>query len=321
MSKRIASYRKAQAIVEIGVLGSLLLLITLQLLSYAQRLNDQQYLTMKTFRDGLHKAYFNTEESGDGSETYSKGGSVTLNKIEHRRQAAGDFSRKGQRAIFSSGTNIYWGVPFINYEIGDEEVTVSVDNLDHFELYNINDQEYSFIDYYDIDGDGENDWIDEDIDGDGILNIDDDDANGDGIDDEFAAEHSGIDDDLDGDGIPNWRDDDANGNGINDKDEGPRIELVMNYQEAWQETRQRTESPSAVTSRYALAPREGSAYSERVEINFYDRREAANRILGDGDDVLLDESDSHYLTFEEGKYKYIPGEAGVNRSGSWSTSK
>ncbi len=333
--------KKSQAILEIGILGSIILLVTFQLVSYVQRSNDQQYLTMKTFRDSLDKAHFGScvviqDVSADPivqswpcsdpapsgyKGPYSKGGSVTLNEIEHRRQASGDFSRKGQRTVFSSGSNIYWGVPFIDYEIGEEEIDVTVNNLGHYEIYNINDHQYSFVEYYDQDSDGYNDWVDDDIDGDGILNVDDDDANGDGIDDDFARDNSGMNDDLDSDGIPNWKDDDANGNGIDDKDESPRIEMIMNYQDRWKQTSQKSETSSSTINNYILASKDGSSYSEGVSINFYDRSNPVNKILGDGNDLPLAESNNQYLTFEDGKYKYSIDVKGVNRASKWSTNK
>jgi len=90
--------KKSQAILEMGLFGSILLMVVVSMLMYSQKLSDQEYITMSTFREALSHGF---------------GGQITLNKVEHRRHAAGDFFHKGSRTVLSSSAYVYWGVPTI----------------------------------------------------------------------------------------------------------------------------------------------------------------------------------------------------------------
>lgn len=98
---------KGQAVAEMALFGSLVLLIFSVLISYAQRYNDQQYVQMEAFRRALQKAcvYQSVESEGAGA-------SVRFNLIQNRRHAdlSGSF-KKGSPQTLSAVSNVFWAVP------------------------------------------------------------------------------------------------------------------------------------------------------------------------------------------------------------------
>jgi len=111
---RFHHHQKAQAIVELGVFGSIILLIFGILLSYMQRLNDQQYTQMETFRTALQIACLGgfTPETGN-----DYGASAQLTLLQNRRHV--DISnnfRKGSPTSISASSSVFWAVP----QVGDE---------------------------------------------------------------------------------------------------------------------------------------------------------------------------------------------------------
>ena len=123
-----------------GIFGTLLILIVGQLLSYIQKLNDQQYIQMKSFRNALNVAYNGTLEVDD--EVYNTGSAVSHTEIEHRRHYQGDFFGKGERVVFTEPAYVYWAVPLINRATGD---MISADTR---HTYYINDYQYDLTPYY-----------------------------------------------------------------------------------------------------------------------------------------------------------------------------
>ncbi len=118
-------HKRGQALVEMAIFGSLILMIMGILLSNFQRFNDQQYVQMEAFRRTLEKActYRGADASGAGA-------SARLTYMNHRRfvNLSGDY-RKGSRATLSATSNVFWAVPkvggspdnIIQYRINDEE--------------------------------------------------------------------------------------------------------------------------------------------------------------------------------------------------------
>ena len=139
--------RKSQAVLEMGLFGSILLAIVVTFLSYQQTINDKQFLMMKTFRDALRIVQHNYAIDPSTGRTYSKGANVMLNEIEHRRHATGDFFGKGTRSVFSDSAHVYWGTPAIDaYDSKDKDgnpiVKIRVYSLDTIQRYRINGTDY-----------------------------------------------------------------------------------------------------------------------------------------------------------------------------------
>jgi hypothetical protein len=122
--KDMIMHKKAQAVVELALFGSLILFIFGLLLSYAQRFNDQQYVHMETFRRALQRA-----NSGQGNES-GAGASVQFTFIENRKHIdlqAG--FRKGNTQTLSSSSSVFWAVPevggraqnLIVYKVNEDE--------------------------------------------------------------------------------------------------------------------------------------------------------------------------------------------------------
>jgi len=119
------SNKKGQAVVEMALFGSLVLLIFATLLSYMQRFNDQQYVQMEAFRRALAKGNTFQGETSEGA-----GASVQLSLIENRRHSdiSGGF-RKGSAQTLSASSNVFWAVPkvgkqaesLIAYRVNEDE--------------------------------------------------------------------------------------------------------------------------------------------------------------------------------------------------------
>src|SRR3989338_6091856 len=110
--------KKGQAVAEMALFGSLVLMIFAVLLSYIQRANEQQYVQMEAFRRALEKG--NTYQ---GADSEGAGASVQLTLIENRRVAdiqAG--FRKGSGQTFNASSNVFWAVP----KVGGQAKSVSV---------------------------------------------------------------------------------------------------------------------------------------------------------------------------------------------------
>lgn len=121
--------KKGQAIVELAIFGSLILFLFGALLSYLQRMNDQQYAEMEAFRRALQKACTYQGESSEGA-----GASVQYTLMQNRRlvDLTSGF-RKGSPSSVSYSANVFWAVPksdkdseaesLIVYRINDDEKT------------------------------------------------------------------------------------------------------------------------------------------------------------------------------------------------------
>jgi hypothetical protein len=117
--------KRGQAIVEMAIFGSFILMFMGILLSNFQRFNDQQYVQMEAFRRTLEKAC--TYRGDDGKNS---GASARLTYMNHRRFVnLADGYRKGSRSTLSATSSVFWAVPYlgskpdniIQYRINDEE--------------------------------------------------------------------------------------------------------------------------------------------------------------------------------------------------------
>lgn len=116
---------KAQAVVELAIFGSIILLVFGTLLSFMQRFNDQQYVQMEAFRRALEKGCTYLGETSEGA-----GASVQYTLITDRRhvELSGGF-RKGSPTTLSASSNVFWAVPkagaqsesLIVYRINEDE--------------------------------------------------------------------------------------------------------------------------------------------------------------------------------------------------------
>lgn len=123
--------QRGQAVVELAIFGSIILLGFGILVSHLQRTNDQQYTQMEAFRRALEKAcnYY----GGAGS-----GASVQMNLIRNRRYAelGGDYA-KGAPQTVSGSAQVIWSVPE-GAKPGDEAGEHEPANL---VVYRINEDE------------------------------------------------------------------------------------------------------------------------------------------------------------------------------------
>ncbi|MFH1519360.1 MAG: hypothetical protein ABIE75_02175 [Candidatus Omnitrophota bacterium] len=116
-------FRKAQAVLEIGILGSLILIAFSLLISYIQRLNDEQYTLMGNFRQALKKAH-------------DENAIVNYTTLEDRRHIDINTPLAGQRTNLSASNYVHWSVPYVGdqqirsfyYNINDEEISLSEDD-------------------------------------------------------------------------------------------------------------------------------------------------------------------------------------------------
>jgi len=99
--------KKGQAVAEMAIFGTLILLIFGVLLSFIQQLNDRQYTQMEAFRRALAKANSYTSDAEDGS-----GASVQYTLVQNRHQInlAGGY-KQGSNVTQTGSANVYWAIP------------------------------------------------------------------------------------------------------------------------------------------------------------------------------------------------------------------
>lgn len=120
---KIICFRKAQAVLEIGLLGSLILIVFSLLIGYIQRLNDKQYVLMNNFRQALKKAH-------------DENAIVSYTTFEDRRHVDTNTPLMGKRANLSASNYVHWAVPYVgeepnrgfHYKFNEEEVTLDEDD-------------------------------------------------------------------------------------------------------------------------------------------------------------------------------------------------
>ena len=120
--KRIC-FRKAQAVLEIGILGTVILIVFSLLIGYIQRLNDEQYVLMSNFRQALKKAH-------------DENAIVSYTTLEDRRHIDINAPLAGKRTSISASNYVHWAVPYAGerpnkgfyYKINDQEIALSEDD-------------------------------------------------------------------------------------------------------------------------------------------------------------------------------------------------
>lgn len=91
--------KKAQAASEMAIFGTIILVVFSALLSYSQRMNEEQYLNMEVFRRALHKAN-------------KKNASVSFTLMQYRRFTdvfSGFY--QGNRNMLGASANVFWAIP------------------------------------------------------------------------------------------------------------------------------------------------------------------------------------------------------------------
>jgi len=114
--------KTGQAATEMAIFGSLILVIFSSLLSFIQRQNEEQYVTMEAFRRALNKA---NDQSA----------SVSLNLIQHRRFAdvSGGFFQ-GNRNVIGGSSSVFWAVPPVDPPTPPKNLAIFRINEDEHDL-------------------------------------------------------------------------------------------------------------------------------------------------------------------------------------------
>jgi hypothetical protein len=99
--------KRGQAILEMALFAAIIVVVLGALIAYVQRLNDQQYVKMESFRRALQKA--NTYQ---GAESESPGASVQMFQVEDRRHVdlEGGYA-KGVTQTMNADASVFWAVP------------------------------------------------------------------------------------------------------------------------------------------------------------------------------------------------------------------
>ena len=128
---------QGQAIAEMALLGTLVLIIFVTLLSYLQRSNDEQYTRMESFRRALEKSCTNINTKGGA------GASTSLTLIQNRRHVdLGENFRKGSPQSFSASSSVFWGVP----EVGKQSDQIVLFRVNENEKQILNDPDFKGVD-------------------------------------------------------------------------------------------------------------------------------------------------------------------------------
>ena len=114
--------KKAQTVLELGLFGAIIIIVFGTLVSYTQRLNDNQYTLMKNFRAALKKAH-------------DENAVVSYTTLEDVRHADINSPMEGSRTTLSASNYIYWAVPFVGeapnsrtyYKVNEEEILLGDD--------------------------------------------------------------------------------------------------------------------------------------------------------------------------------------------------
>jgi len=103
--------KRGQALLELAILGSIILLIFGILLSYMQRQNDQQYLQMESFRRALE---IGNTGGATPADKIAGGAAAQLTVLENRRHVdLGNYFMKGSPNSISASSNVFWAVPSV----------------------------------------------------------------------------------------------------------------------------------------------------------------------------------------------------------------
>ncbi|MCF7892890.1 MAG: hypothetical protein K9L77_01845 [Candidatus Omnitrophica bacterium] len=140
----IQKIQKAQALSEMALFGSIILLCFYYLLTYLQRVDRQQYLLQESFRSALKMA------------SNPANGSVAYNIFSNRRQVSINSPLIGERSQLSGAGQVYWGA--VEYELppydpaihggedGEDYGPEVVDDLESKQYYRFNKDELDLTD-------------------------------------------------------------------------------------------------------------------------------------------------------------------------------
>lgn len=113
--------RKAQAVTEMAIFGSIILLILGVFFSYIQKMNEEQYVAQESFRHALAKAY----------DVQASAGYTVL---EERRSVSVSSPLIGDRSRYSGSAAVLWGTEEDAggswYKINEEEYEIDLDDGD-----------------------------------------------------------------------------------------------------------------------------------------------------------------------------------------------
>lgn len=135
--------KKAQAVAETALFGSIILFIFGVLLSQLQRLNDQQYVQMSAFRRALERANSGLDRGVNSTNSTilpedGAGASVQYSLTENRKytELQGGY-RKGNTQALSASSSVFWAVP----KVGEQSESLMV--------YKVNEDEnvYNYTDF------------------------------------------------------------------------------------------------------------------------------------------------------------------------------
>ena len=140
--------KKSQAVLEMGLLRSLVLIVFSLLVGYIQQFNDNQFILMKNFRTALKRAH-------------DENAVVSYTSIEDRRHVNTNSPLEGSRKTLSASNYVYWAVPSVGsapnskayYNINDEEILLEEDEDVEdivFEYDTDTDREFTKIEAGDI---------------------------------------------------------------------------------------------------------------------------------------------------------------------------
>lgn len=106
--------RKGQSMAELAIFGSIVLFIFGMLLSYLQRMNDQQYVQMENFRTTLTIANLGGLTVDDA---VNGGAAASLTSMETRRHVdlSGNYQKRSPQTM-SSSAQVFWAVPAVGSE-------------------------------------------------------------------------------------------------------------------------------------------------------------------------------------------------------------
>ena len=121
--------KKSQALMEMAILGTIILAILGSLLSYLQKMNEQQYLTQESFRRALAKSY-----DVQSLTNYT----VMANK----RNVSVNSPLLGDRGSYSGSSTVLWGITPPDakdnggnyYKINEDEFKLDLDDENEEEV-------------------------------------------------------------------------------------------------------------------------------------------------------------------------------------------
>jgi hypothetical protein len=168
----IQKIQKAQALSEMALFGSIILLCFYYLLTYLQRVDRQQYLLQESFRSALKKA------------SAPENGSVAYNTFSNRRQVSIYSPLIGERSQLSGSGQVYWGaveyyLPAYDPDIhggedGEDYGPEVVTELKSKQYYKFNKDEIDLTDTLEGDKSGEDEEEEESINSDIVITSDSD---------------------------------------------------------------------------------------------------------------------------------------------------